>query len=162
MVTSRKVGRMCFNRFIELNKAHLAKQAWRAISNRDTLWLKTLKALYFKDCTFGDARKKGNSRIQNTVLVRRDIICRNGRWEIGLGGNININSDQWLANGLLAQRFGIKEFENVSELIDPRNCFWDTQKLGRALSSTSVIFVVQTPLASLIQLIHRVGLKSHQ
>ncbi|KAL5566894.1 hypothetical protein UlMin_030058 [Ulmus minor] len=79
------------------NQALLAKQGWRLIRNPDSLVEKVLKACYFPNGDFLNARKgKHASLVWRSLVWGREIIENGSRWMVGSGRNIDIFKDRWL------------------------------------------------------------------
>ncbi|KAL5560150.1 hypothetical protein UlMin_036361 [Ulmus minor] len=90
-------GGMGFRDLGCFNQALLAKQGWRFIRNLDSLVGKVLKACYFPNGDFLNARKgKHASLVWRSLVWGREIIERGSRWRVGSGRNIDIFKDRWL------------------------------------------------------------------
>ncbi|KAL5565122.1 hypothetical protein UlMin_028286 [Ulmus minor] len=90
-------GGMGFRNLGCFNQALLAKQGWRLIRNPDSLVGKVLKACYFPNGDFLNARKgKHASLVWRSLVWVREIIERGSRWRVGSGRNIDIFKDRWL------------------------------------------------------------------
>ena len=61
MTKSKSEGGMGFKDLIVFNNALLAKQGWRLLQQKEALWARVLKGLYFPHCSFLDAKKRGQS-----------------------------------------------------------------------------------------------------
>ncbi|XP_025636412.1 uncharacterized mitochondrial protein AtMg00310-like [Arachis hypogaea] len=73
------------------NIAHLAKQAWRLLKEEDAIWARTLKNIYYPNCSLWDAKEERNaSWIWKSLLEGRDFLRRRGRWSVGSGTEIDI------------------------------------------------------------------------
>ncbi|KAI5349989.1 hypothetical protein L3X38_002880 [Prunus dulcis] len=58
---SRRDGGLGFRNTYEFNLALIAKQCWRLVHDPDSLWAQTLKARYFPNTTFLEAKKGGRA-----------------------------------------------------------------------------------------------------
>ena len=58
LTRSKSDGGMGFIEFYQLNLALLAKQAWRAIQQPHSLWVRILRVVYFPNQSFMQAKKK--------------------------------------------------------------------------------------------------------
>ena len=68
---------MGFSNFTAFNDALLAKQCWLLIHNPTSLWALVLKARYFLDCSFIDARwESRQSWAWSSLLVGRDLLLK--------------------------------------------------------------------------------------
>ncbi|CAN6555765.1 unnamed protein product [Malus baccata var. baccata] len=75
----KEEGGLGLRSFSSFNDALLAKQCWRLISEPSTLWARVLKARYFPNCSFLDAKKGGRaSWVWASLLAGREIL-REGR-----------------------------------------------------------------------------------
>ncbi|KAB2632571.1 ribonuclease H protein [Pyrus ussuriensis x Pyrus communis] len=80
---SRAEGGLSFRNFETFNDALLAKQCWQLITERNSLWAKVLKARYFPNCSFLEAKRGGRaSWAWSSLLVGRDILLRGAHWQI--------------------------------------------------------------------------------
>lgn len=61
LTTNKKEGGMGFKDFNLMNSTHLAKQAWRAIHNPKSLWVRVLKEIYHPGESFINAKRKRNA-----------------------------------------------------------------------------------------------------
>ncbi|KAL5554514.1 hypothetical protein UlMin_041915 [Ulmus minor] len=97
MCNGKERGGMGFRDLGCFNKALLAKQGWRLIRNPDSLVGKVLKACYFLNGDFLNARKgKHASLVWRSLVWGREIIEKGSRWRVGSGRNIDIFKDRWL------------------------------------------------------------------
>ncbi|KAH1121241.1 hypothetical protein J1N35_004401 [Gossypium stocksii] len=88
---------MGFRDLYSFNKALLAKQAWRLISQPDYLLARVLKAHYFSFNDFMLA-KVGSypSFTWRNIYGFRELFVDGLLWRIGCGENVNIWNDPWL------------------------------------------------------------------
>ncbi|KAL5555894.1 hypothetical protein UlMin_038130 [Ulmus minor] len=97
MCNGKERGGMGFRDLGCFNQALLAKQGWRLIRNPDSLVGKVLKACYFPNGDFLNARKgKHASLVWRSLMWGREIIEKGSRWRVGSGKNIDIFKDRWL------------------------------------------------------------------
>ena len=117
-----------------MNLALLAKQAWRMVDQPDALWVRFLKAVYFPNQSFFEARKKrGMSWIWASILQGRDFLKTHGRWIIGDGQYVQIWYDKWLLDNIkLPTPVNGYEFR-VNSLIDSSSNQWDVAALRQTL-----------------------------
>lgn len=82
-------GGMGFKDFPHHNMANFAKQAWRLLTEPNTLWEKVLKAIYFPNLSFLEITFMPNSSwMRRSLLEGKEFLKRNYRWGIGTGDNI--------------------------------------------------------------------------
>ncbi|KAG8488535.1 hypothetical protein CXB51_016304 [Gossypium anomalum] len=93
----KSVGGLGFKNLVLFNKALLAKQAWRLLSQPNCLLAKVLKACYYP---FSDilSAKIGSypSFTWRSICSARDLIADGILWRIGDGASVNIWNDPWL------------------------------------------------------------------
>ncbi|CAL9019993.1 unnamed protein product, partial [Prunus brigantina] len=90
-------GGMGFRDFNDFNLALLAKQCWRLIMESNSQWAQLLKARYFPECSFLEAKKGGRaSWAWASLLEGRKIILQGARWQILNGRQAKIWTDRWI------------------------------------------------------------------
>lgn len=92
----KKWGGMGFRRLKEFNLAMLTKQALRFIHKPNSLVARVLKAKYYPDTCFLEAKRKGNlSFVWRNLMETQEIIRKHNRWRVGDGDTILIWRDRW-------------------------------------------------------------------
>ncbi|CAN1817880.1 LINE-1 retrotransposable element ORF2 protein [Linum perenne] len=90
-------GGLGFKDFRTFNKAMLAKQGWRILTNKGELWTKLLKALYFPHSDFLKANKSRRpSWIWASLCDARDVLNLGARKNLVSGEDINVFTDPWI------------------------------------------------------------------
>jgi hypothetical protein len=125
----KKEGGMGFRDLNSFNLAILAKQAWRLISNPESLCARVLRAKYYPDGDILKAGpKSGSSYTWQSILAGLNTFKRGYIWRVGNGEMINIWTDPWIPSSpsrkVTSQR-GTTIYTKVSDLIDPVTGFWD-------------------------------------
>lgn len=79
------------------NKALLAKQVWRLITNPNSLVAKLYKARYFKHSDIMEAKIGNNpSFIWRSLCWGREALVDGLFWKIGKGDRVNAFKDNWI------------------------------------------------------------------
>ncbi|KAK9991789.1 hypothetical protein SO802_026774 [Lithocarpus litseifolius] len=124
MTKSKLVGEMGFRDLAMFNDSLLAKQAWRLLHNKQSLFYKVFKACFFPNTLIMEASdSRMGSYAWNSILVGKEVIKRGSRWRIGNGKKVNIWQHRWLPrkHPSYLPTCPIKDFEHntVSSLIEP-------------------------------------------
>ncbi|KAH9650223.1 putative reverse transcriptase/RNA-dependent DNA polymerase [Citrus sinensis] len=105
------------------NQALVAKQSWRIIQDPESLMARVLKARYFKNDDFLEAKIGSNpSFIWRSILWGRQIILKGSRWRIGSGENIQVYRSNWLPRPTTFRPISPRTLAvdtKVAELISP-------------------------------------------
>ncbi|RYR56166.1 hypothetical protein Ahy_A05g021937 [Arachis hypogaea] len=129
------------------NVAHLAKQAWRLLKEEDAIWARTLKAIYYPNCSLWEAGEGRNaSWIWKSLLEGRDFLRRRGRWSVGSGTEIDIWKDNWVVGIDNLGRHGEGQTKRVSELIKEGEG-WDMNKVKEVFLGNIAELVNRTPIS---------------
>jgi hypothetical protein len=129
MTKSKKEGGLGFRDLYGFNLAMLARQAWRMLTNPESLCAKVLKAKYFPNCSILEASSSpGISYTWRSILKGVSLLKEGIVWRVGDGTNINIWTDPWLARD--DARFPITPrgqcvLTKVNELLNPITGVWD-------------------------------------
>lgn len=122
-----------------MNLAHLTKQAWRIIHNPNSYWASTLKGIYFPNSNFWVAKdRKGSSWVWKSLLAGRELLKKEGRWNIGAGSTLSIENDRWLASGEKSTLQQGAPCRHPSDLVSP-DLSWNLQTIQSYLSPESAI-----------------------
>ena len=90
-------GGLGFRSFEFFNDALLAKQCWRLIEDPDSLWASMLKARYFPNCSFLEAKKGGRaSWVWSSLLSGRELLINGAHWQVMNGKDIKVWGDRWV------------------------------------------------------------------
>ncbi|KAM1011664.1 hypothetical protein ACFX2C_046978 [Malus domestica] len=93
----KKEGGLGFCNLNDFNIALLTKQCWRLIHDQDSLWACVLKARYFPNSSFLEAKKgRKASWAWASLLEGRDLILRDARWQIMGGMEVRFWQDNWI------------------------------------------------------------------
>lgn len=147
LTKNKNEGGMGFKDFSLMNSAHLAKQAWRVLQNPSALWVQILKALYFPDLTFLQAkRKRKDSLVWASILHGKSVILKFAGWSIGNGEDVSIEHDSWVGDGKLVKMLNTSTNARVCDLLEESRRCWDVTKIRQTFSPNDAIRVLQTQI----------------
>ncbi|XP_073137691.1 uncharacterized protein [Henckelia pumila] len=90
-------GGLGFRNIHHYNLALLAKQSWKLVANPHSLASQVLKAMYYPNSTFMDAKMGSNpSYVWRSIMATQDLIRRGARIRIGSGNLTHIWNTPWL------------------------------------------------------------------
>lgn len=93
----KEVGGLGFHDLEKFNQALLGKQAWRILSNPNSLLAQILKHKYFKNCSFMDSRVGTRpSYAWRSILHGREVMEKGLLKSLGNGDNTRVWIDNWL------------------------------------------------------------------
>ena len=91
LTKSKLVGGMGFWDVAMFNDSLFAKQAWRLLRNKDSLFYKVFKECFFPHCLIMEAKdSRSGSYAWRSILKGRDVIQRGAWWWIGNGKQVKI------------------------------------------------------------------------
>ena len=91
MTKSKLVGGLGFHDLTLYNDSLLAKQAWRLLHEKHTLFYKVFKVKFFPNCSIMEAMEsQRGSYASKSILYGRDVIEKGARWRIGDGCSVKI------------------------------------------------------------------------
>ena len=100
----------------------LAKQVWRLLDNKTSLFHRIFKAKFFPNGSILDAKKGNDSFARKNILKGREVIKKGVQWRVGSGSLIRIYHDNWLPDlynkSVVSPRFFLSNDARVSMLID--------------------------------------------
>lgn len=145
-------GGMGFRNMRDFNLALLSKQAWHLIHHPSSLAAKVLKAKYYPDTSFIDARKTSNpSFIWSSLYETRDIIRKSTRWRVGNGESIKIWEDNWLPNNLnpkiTTPQYPFLLNATLDYLIQTNDKDWDRGIISDIFNSRDARLILSIPIA---------------
>ena len=92
----KDMGGMGFKELQNFNDAMLAKQVWRLLENKSSLFHRFFKAKFFPKGTIFYAKVDKGSFAWKSILKGQEIIKKGTQWRVGNGKNILIYKDNWL------------------------------------------------------------------
>ncbi|KAG7532893.1 Endonuclease/exonuclease/phosphatase [Arabidopsis thaliana x Arabidopsis arenosa] len=116
------------------NQALLAKQAWRLVHEKDSLFFKVFKSRYFLNCDFLNATKGTRpSYAWRSILFGRELLQAGLRTVIGNGKQTYVWIDKWVYDGQNRRPMNKQRLVDiklkVSHLIDPFSRNWNLNML---------------------------------
>ncbi|KAA3468379.1 reverse transcriptase [Gossypium australe] len=146
----KSFGGMGFRDLSFFNKALLAKQAWRLLSQPSCLLSKVLKARYFSFSHFLSA-KVGSypSFTWRSICNARDLIEDGLIWRIGNGRSVNIWNDPWLpgpGNSRLLVQDISTQWTTVNHLMDDHSFTWKEDIIHRIADHDQARRILKIPL----------------
>ncbi|XP_074299860.1 putative mitochondrial protein AtMg00310 [Silene latifolia] len=97
MCRPKTKGGLGFRDFNKFNEPLLGKQAWRLLTNDDTLMVCVLKGKYFPHCDFMEAEIGTNpSYIWRSIFGVKTVLDMGIRKRVGDGLNTNVWTDPWI------------------------------------------------------------------
>ena len=142
---------MGFKDLANFNDALLAKQAWRLLHQKNSLFFRVFKARFFPHCSILEAPYSSTrSKPWHSILKGRDLLLKGARWRVGSGEAISVWNDAWLPSTthprIEAQVVPGFEDLKVSALIDPAMKKWDLNMLNGLFTTQEVELISSIPL----------------
>jgi hypothetical protein len=129
LTLSKKDGGLGFRDLHLFNLAMLARQAWRILTNPETLCSQVLKAKYFPNSNILRCNARdGISYTWRSILQGAHLLKEGVVWRVGNGKSLDIWSDPWIPAGMTrktATPKGASLLTRVSELMNPDTGSWD-------------------------------------
>ncbi|XP_024178242.1 uncharacterized protein LOC112184205 [Rosa chinensis] len=151
LCSPKEEGGLGFRSLTEFNRAMLAKQAWRILTNPSSLIARIYKAKYYLETSFWEAIAHGSPSyswrsIFSTLELLQECCC----WQVGDGKDIRIFTDNWLLGSptgrptpsTLAQNAVSK----VSDLLSNTGV-WDVSRLQSLFPPQEVELITSIPLS---------------
>jgi ribonuclease HI len=131
LTRSKKKGGLGFRDLHLFNLAMLSRQAWRLLTNPNTLCGQVLKAKYFPRSNILHCTPRyGTSYTWRSILRGVELLKEEIIWRIGNGESVRIWEDPWLPKGDTRKPItpkGACLLTKVNELINPVTGEWDEQ-----------------------------------
>ena len=148
----KKEGGMGFKDLANFNDVFLAKQVWRLLHNKDSLFYRVFKMKFFPNCSIWEAQESSSgSYAWHSILKGRDVLLKGAKWRVGCGEDISIWNDAWLPSQKHPRVLYdiVLGFENsrVANLINPSTRTWDVNLVQGLLSTKEVALVLSIPLS---------------
>lgn len=132
-------GGLGFRDLQNFNRALLAKQAWRILTNPTSLLARMYKGNYHFSLSFIDSTcGKNVSYGWRSIQAGKELLHKGLRIQLGDGKNTKVWSDSWLPTNPLRLAQGKNTFCNfdmtVDELWFPGKCEWNRDLLDSTLT----------------------------
>ena len=136
------------------NDSLLAKQAWRLLHNKSSLFYNVFKARFFPNCSIIEAHdSRSASYAWRSILKDRDVLQRGAKWHVGNGESIKIEQHSWLPKKHPPQvmSYPISSMENakVAVLIDKSTRQWNEELIDGIFASDEAAIIKKIPLGCL-------------
>jgi len=150
LTQSKEKGGLGFRDLHLFNLAMLSRQAWRLLTNPDSLCGQVLKARYFphSDILHCSPRPRisytWRSILKGVALLKEGII-----WRIGNGKNVKIWEHPWIPKGITRKPItprGASLLTRVNELINPVTGEWDEQLVNDLFWPQDAEEILQIPI----------------
>lgn len=120
------------------NDVLLAKQAWRLLHHKESLFYRVFKSKFFRNCSFMET----GSYAWHSILKGRDFISRGAKWKIGNGESIGVWMDARLPPRehprILSLTVECFKEARVIDLIDSELRQWDLNLLHSLFNPNEV------------------------
>ena len=147
----KSIGGMGFKDLTLFNDALLAKQAWRLVHHKESLFYRVFKAKFFPHCSLMEASDTTlGSYAWSSILKGRDVLKKGARWRVGCGESIGVWKDAWLPSleysRILSNPVTSLEEMRVVDLIDPISKQWEVGLLQGLFSPQEVELIMSIPV----------------
>ncbi|KAA3457689.1 reverse transcriptase [Gossypium australe] len=149
---AKNLGGLGFKKLYLFNKALLAKQVWRIITQPRCLLARILKARYFPMTDILSA-KTGSypSFTWRSICSARDLIVDGLLWWIGTGECVNIWNDPWLPgkdNNKISGHEIVPDFISVKQLINGDTKTWNRELIDNLVDEYTADRILAIPLTA--------------
>ena len=152
LIRRKSEGGMGFRELSLFNMALLARQGWRLVQYPDSLVSQVLKAKYYPNQSFMEARIKGTpSYIFRSICEAREVLSAGMVWRVGTGEHIRIWKDRWLQGApsaiILSPPRILDVNAKVESLIIQDSMQWDVELSDQIFLPWEAEIVKQIPLS---------------
>ncbi|XP_071680384.1 uncharacterized protein [Lolium perenne] len=140
---------MGFRDMVLFNQAMLGRQAWRLLTEPDSLCARVLKGRYFPDTDFWNATKpRSSSYTWRSILFGKELVQAGVRWGIGNGKNTKILHDNWIPDvspDRVTTLNPLPTNATVDLLLDEEACTWDEEVVRDLFDDTTAVKILAVP-----------------
>ena len=133
----------------------LAKQGWRLIHDKNSLFYHVFKSKYFPNGTIFYAKPASGYFAWKSILKARKVISMDAKWRVGNGGSISIYKDGWIpgtsSGRILSPISGLGSEAKVAELIDQASGCWKSRVIDEYFFPFKAQQIKAIPLSTSIQ-----------
>jgi len=156
LTTLKGFGGMGFKSLKAFNMAMLGKQAWKLITNPDSLITRLLKARYFPTSDFFASQVGHNPSYVWRSIWNVKVVIQNGfKWSIGSGTSISVWDPHWIRSGYTITPLAMinPAMANlcVADLLVPNLKIWHMENISILFDNVSAYHISRTPLLASVQ-----------
>ena len=144
---------MGFNDLALFNDALLAKQAWRLLHHKESLFYRVFNTTIFPNCSIMEAPKSSaGSYAWHNILKGHDVLLKGAKWRVGNGKSVGVWLDAWLPSHNHPRVLSpiVEGFEEaqVADLIEPESRQWDSNLIQCLFIPSKAKLIRSIPLCS--------------
>lgn len=147
----KNLGGMGFKELQKFNDAMLAKQIWRLLDNKTSLFHRFFKAKFFPNGSILDAKEGNGSFAWKSILKGREVIKKGVQWRVGNGSLIRIYHENWLpdpySRSVVSPREFLGDDARVSVLIDSDHRCWLQDAIDNIFLPHEAALIQSIPLS---------------
>lgn len=152
MCLPKSMGGLGFRDLKCFNQAMLAKQAWRLLNDTNSLLHSVLKARYFKNGDFIDARRGYDpSYTWRSIWGSKSLLLDGLKWRVGNGLDIGVWEEAWLpGEGTSLVPTPNLNFDSelrVSDLIDTNVGAWNEETVREIFNEEEAALILDIPVS---------------